>query len=169
MHNPNALKNSNSSSEPATSLSMSTSSSSSCSYSSLSCLSPWCAGSAVFLTLLLAVLALVLAEAALYFKNKSVSLQHFSPSATSALLDFSLILRSPLVSLHASIHFFFFASLISVNLQLPTTTQTRSTRFIIEIHRRHCFILPLQKNNPILKNAGRLVLFQTMHVFATSE
>ena len=56
--------------------------SSSCSYSSLSCLSSWCTGSAVSLTLMLAVLALVLAEAALDFKTKSISLQHFHRQPT---------------------------------------------------------------------------------------
>ena len=100
---------------------MSTSSSSSCSYSSLFCLSPWCSDSTVLLTLVLAVLALVLAEVALDFKNKSVSLPHFHHQPT-VLSEISLsFLRSPLVSLDASIHFF--ASLISVNFQLPTTTQ----------------------------------------------
>ena len=91
------------------SLSMSTSSSSSCSfcsspcsYSPLSCLSPWCAGSAVSLTL-------VLAEAVLDFKNISVSLQHFSLSANSALLDFSFFFRSSAFILDTSIHFFFFS------------------------------------------------------------
>ena len=61
----------------------------------LSCLAPWCAGSAVLLTLMLAALALVLVEAALDFKNKSVSLQLFSPLADSALRDFSLFLCTP--------------------------------------------------------------------------
>ena len=46
----------------------------SCSNSSLSCLSPWCAGSTVSLTLVLAVFALVLAEAALDFKNSGLEI-----------------------------------------------------------------------------------------------
>ena len=49
----------------------------------------------------------LLADAALDFKNKSVGLQHFSLSANSVLLDFSLFFSAPhLVSLDASIIFF---------------------------------------------------------------
>ena len=72
-----------------TQLPMSTSSSSSCSYSTLSCLSPCCAGSAVSLRLMLAVLALVLAEA--FMILKTVGLQHSSPSAHNDLWDFSFV------------------------------------------------------------------------------
>ena len=48
---------------------------------------------------MLTVLALVPAEAALNFKRNSVSLQHFSLSANSALLDFSLFVSAPLLCL----------------------------------------------------------------------
>ena len=60
----------------------------------------------------------LLAEAALDFENKSVSLQNFSPLANSALLDFSLFLCSPLCGLIPRFKFVF-ASQISVNSQFP--------------------------------------------------
>ena len=72
-------------------------------------------------------------------KNNSVSLQHFSPSANSAVWDFSLFSLLPLVSLDASINFF---ALLS---QLPTSNfqqpRRQSTRFSLETPRRHFFIL----------------------------
>ena len=67
---------------------------------------------------------MLLAEAALDFKNNSVSLQHFSPSANSAVLDFSGFFSAPplcrLIPWLIFIYLFIYlASLISVNFQFP--------------------------------------------------
>ena len=151
-------------------LSMSTSSSSSCSfcssscsYSSLCCLSRWCAGSAVSLTLLLAVLALVLAQAAFDFKNNSVSLQHFSPSANSALLHFSFSTPPCVFWCLDS----FFVSLSSVNFQSPTSNKHADAVYSIQSSNSQKALLHFNCCKQIIKfkNAGRFVLFLTMHVF----
>ena len=87
--------------------------------------SSWCAGSAVSLTLVLAVLAIVLVQAALDFKNNSVRLQHFSPPASSALWDFSFSPLAPCVSWCLDS---FSAGLISVNFQLSISNFQQARR-----------------------------------------